>query len=177
MFLFLIPALTTHADQKAMIQAAIDQKPPALEITSGYEIPSEGYCDQPYVIKLKDSTWLCTMTTGKGKEGQKGQHIVSTRSSDHGKTWEPLIDIEPADGPEASWVMPYLTPYGRVYAFYTYNADNLREVIAPNNYARKRVDTLGEYAYKYSDDGGKNLVPRTPVYSHPGNPHRSHESL
>jgi hypothetical protein len=155
MFLFLIPALTTHADQKAMIQAAIDQKPPALEITSGYEIPSEGYCDQPYVIKLKDSTWLCTMTTGKGKEGQKGQHIVSTRSSDHGKTWEPLIDIEPADGPEASWVMPYLTPYGRVYAFYTYNADNLREVIASNNYARKRVDTLGEYAYKYSDDGGK----------------------
>lgn len=48
--------------------------------------------------------------------------------------------------------MPYLTDYGRVYVFYTYNAANLREVIGGGN----RVDTLGEYAFKYSDDGGKS---------------------
>jgi hypothetical protein len=95
------------------------------------------------------------MITGKGHEGNKGQHIVSCRSSDHGKTWEPHVDIEPADGPLASWAMPYLTKYGRVYVFYTYNARNLREVIASTAYARKRVDTLGEYALKYTDDGGK----------------------
>lgn len=132
-----------------------EQTPPAIDITTGYEIPSEGYCDQPYVVKLPDGTWLCTMTTGNGHEGQTGQHIVSTRSKNFGKTWEPLVDIESAAGPEASWVMPYLTDYGRVYVFYTYNAKNMREVIASTSYARKRVDTLGEYAVKYSDDGGK----------------------
>ncbi|MDZ7620058.1 MAG: sialidase family protein [Patescibacteria group bacterium] len=46
--------------------------------------------------------------------------------------------------------MPYLTTYGRVYVFYTYNAKNLRSVVGGGN----RVDVLGEYALKYSDDGG-----------------------
>lgn len=133
--------------------------PPPVEVETGWVIPSEGYCDQPYVVKLPDGTWLCTMTTGKGAEGATGQHVVSTRSRARGKTWEPLVDIEPADGPEASWVMPFLTPGGRVYAFYTYNAANLREVIADNDYARRRVDTLGEYAFKHSDDGGRTWSP------------------
>ena len=136
------------------LQDAIKQLPPAIDIATGHVIPDEGYCDQPYVVKLPDGTWLCTMTTGKGHEGQRGQHIVSTRSEDQGRTWSELVDIEPADGPEASWVMPYLTDYGRVYVFYTYNAKDLREIKADNAYSRKRVDTQGEYAVKYSDDGG-----------------------
>jgi hypothetical protein len=139
-----------------VFSAENEQDPPAIDITTGYEIPSEGYADQPYIVKLHDGTWLCTMTTGKGSEGSGSQHIVSTRSSDFGRTWEPLTDIEPASGSEASWVMPYLTGCGRVYVFYTYNVENLREVIASTPYARKRVDTLGEYALKYSDDGGKS---------------------
>ena len=96
-------------------------------IASGSVIPSEGYCDQPYVAKLPDGTWLCVMTTGQGCEGQHGQHIVSCRSTDFGRTWSALTAIEPANGPEASWAMPFVTPGGRVYVFYTYNADNLRE--------------------------------------------------
>jgi len=132
------------------LSQAIQQQPPAVEIETGWEIPSEGYCDQPYVIKLKDGSWLCVMTTGKGHEGQQGQHIVSCRSSDKGRTWSPLLDVEPADGPEASWAMPYLTQHGRVYVFYTYNAANMRQVIGGGG----RVDTLGEYALKFSDDGG-----------------------
>lgn len=127
-------------------------------ITSGYEIPSEGYCDQPYVVKTEDGAWLCLMTTGRGTEGERGQHIVATRSADQGKTWSAPVDIEPADGPEASWVMPLITPTGRVYAFYTYNAENRREVIADDPPFKggicTRVDSLGEYAFKYSDDGG-----------------------
>ncbi|MFH1707196.1 MAG: sialidase family protein [Planctomycetota bacterium] len=134
---------------------AMKQAAQVIDIATGFEIPSEGYCDQPYIVKPADGTWLCAMTTGKGLEGNRGQHIVSCRSFDLGQTWEPLVDIEPADGPEASWAMPYLTAYGRVYVFYTYNAKNLREIIASTAYARKRVDTLGEYALKYSDDGGK----------------------
>lgn len=133
------------------ITGAINQKPPAMDIATGSEIPSEGYCDQPYIVQLPDETWLCILTTGKGHEGQSGQHIVSCRSVDSGQTWSPLVDIEPADGPEASWAMPYLTAYGRVYVFYTYNAGNMREVIGGGG----RVDTLGEYALKFTDDGGK----------------------
>lgn len=134
----------------------IHQSVPPIEIETGWEIPSEGYCDQPYVVKLKDGTWLCVMTTGRGKEGQRGQHVVSCRSSDQGRTWSKLVDIEPAGGPEASWAMPYLTRYGRVYVFYTYNAADLREIIG----AGSRVDTLGEYAFKYSDDGGHSWSDR-----------------
>lgn len=126
-----------------------------IEIQTGNEIPSQGYCDQPYVVKLSDGTWLCTMTTGSGHEGQAGQHVVACRSSDRGATWSKLIDIEPADGPEASWGMPYLTKFGRVYVFYTYNAANMRKILADTDYARARVDTVGKYAFKFSDDGGK----------------------
>ena len=126
------------------------------DIANGFEIPSEGYCDQPYVSKLADGAWLCVMTTGRGHEGYQGQHIVSSRSTDFGRTWSPLVDVEPASGPEASWAMPFVTPSGRVYVFYTYNAKNLREVLSGNNDGSvvQRVDTLGEYAFKYSDDGG-----------------------
>lgn len=156
----LLVALHTPGLAADRVDGARSQDPPAVDITTGFEIPSEGYCDQPYVVKLADGTWLCTMTTGEGHEGKRGQHIVSCRSSDRGKTWEPHVDIEPADGPEASWAVPYLTEFGRVYVFYTYNAKNLREVIASTEYARKRVDTLGEYAFKYSDDGGKTWSTR-----------------
>lgn len=125
-------------------------------IASGSVIPSEGYCDQPYVAKLPDGTWLCVMTTGQGREGQHGQHIVSCRSTDFGRTWSALTAIEPANGPEASWAMPFVTPGGRVYVFYTYNADNLREAASgdADGYVVRRVDTLGRYAFTYSDDGG-----------------------
>ena len=89
------------------------------------------------------------------KEGQAGQHVVSTISEDHGKTWSPLMDIEPAKGPEASWVMPLKVPSGRVYVFYNYNKNNIR--VLPNvlnqTFAH-RVDTMGSYMYKYSDDNG-----------------------
>ncbi len=129
-----------------------EQNSPPVDFQTGWEIPSEGYCDQPYVVQLNDGGWLLVMTTTRGDEGENGQHIVSTRSSDQGRTWSPLVDIEPSDGPEASWVMPYLTGYGRVYVFYTYNAANMRSVIGGGN----RVDTLGKYAFKFSDDGGRS---------------------
>lgn len=150
-----ILVLVLHVSEGADVLSAIAQTTPPVDIETGWQIPSEGYCDQPYVVKLKDGTWLCVMTTGKGREGTRGQHIVATRSSDKGITWSLLVDIEPADGPEASWAMPFLTPGGRVYVFYTYNAQNIREVIADTAYARRRVDTLGEYAFRYSDDGGR----------------------
>jgi hypothetical protein len=123
-------------------------------VRNGSVIPDESYSDQPYVVVTNDGKWLCVMTTGKGVEGQQGQHIVSTISVDQGRTWSPLVDIEPANGPEASWVMPLKVPSGRVYVFYTYNKANLRQVNSNSATIGRRVDTMGAYMFKYSDDNG-----------------------
>jgi len=120
-------------------------------IRKGLQIPDEGYCDEPYVVVLQDGTWLCTLTTGPQQEGHDAQHVVSVRSRDQGKTWSELVHIEPSEGPEASWVVPLLTPYGRVYGFYSYNGDNVRTL----NGKPIRSDTIGWYAYRFSDDGGR----------------------
>ncbi|MBI5688929.1 MAG: exo-alpha-sialidase [Verrucomicrobia bacterium] len=126
---------------------------------TGRLIPDESYCDQPYVVVTKDGHWLCTLTTGAGREGAGGQHVVATISADQGRTWSPLIDIEPATGPSASWVVPLLTPGGRVYVFYNYNGDRV-EVPPFPHVKHRRDDTLGWYAWKYSDDHGRTWSPR-----------------
>jgi hypothetical protein len=127
-------------------------------LSRGWEIPSEGYCDQPFMVKTDDGAWLCIMTTGSGHEGQSGQHIVSTRSTDQGHTWSSLVDVEPSDGVEASYAVILKVPSGRVYVFYNHNTDNVREVKADNPpYADgfcRRVDSLGHFVFKYSDDHG-----------------------
>lgn len=128
-------------------------------LLNGWEIPSEGYCDQPYMVKTDDGAWLCIMTTGSGHEGQSGQHVVSTRSLDQGRTWSPLVDVEPADGVEASYAVILKVPSGRVYAFYNHNTDNVRKVKADNPPYKDgfcyRVDSLGHFVFKYSDDHGQ----------------------
>ena len=71
-------------------------------IQNGWEIPTENYCDQPYIVVAEDGAWVVAVTTGVGDEGEAGQHVVTMRSLDHGKTWSDPVDVEPADGPEAS---------------------------------------------------------------------------
>ncbi len=122
-------------------------------ILNGAAIPSENYCDQPYVVVTTNGDWVCVMTTGTGVEGQPGQHVVSCVSTNQGASWSGLSDIEPADGPEASWATPLITPSGRIYAFYTYNGD--RVAALPGSEARIRTDMLGWYCFKYSDDSGR----------------------
>lgn len=128
-------------------------------LNAGREIPTEQYSDQPYVVKTDDGAWLCCVTTGSGREGQAGQHIVTLRSTDQGRTWEPPVEVEPADGPEASYAVLLKTPTGRIYCFYNHNTDNVRWVPAEDPPFAEgkcfRVDSLGHYVFKYSDDGGR----------------------
>ncbi len=130
---------------------------------SGNEIPSEGYCDQPYVVETNDGAWLCIMTTGTGHEGDPGQHPITLRSHDQGQTWGEKASIEPTDGPEASYAVLLKVPSGRVYAFYNYNTDRVPEVKAEEGAgfpSFKRVDSLGDYVFKLSDDGGRTWSDR-----------------
>jgi hypothetical protein len=125
-------------------------------IASGWRIPTEGYADQPYVVNTGDHAWLCVVTTGKGAEGEAGQHLISMRSLDHGRTWSQPVDIETADGPESSYGVLLKTPGGRIYCFYNRNSDRVKEVRGENGTVFKRVDSLGHYVFKYSDDQGRS---------------------
>ncbi|MBN1351436.1 exo-alpha-sialidase [candidate division KSB1 bacterium] len=129
-------------------------------IKYGKVIPSENYSDQPYLVRTDDGAWLCILTTGTGREGIKGQHVISFRSTDQGKTWSVPVDVEPADGPEASYAVLLKVPYGRIYAFYNHNTDDIRQIKADNppfedGYCR-RVDSQGYFVFKFSDDHGRH---------------------
>ena len=144
----------------ATMNSTIEQDP--RHIANGFEIPSETYADQPYIVTTDDGAWLCVMTTGSGHEGDTGQHIVTTRSTDLGHTWSPPVDVEPSDGPEASYAVLLKIPGGRVYCFYNHNTDNLRQIQAeedgdwaPGGIVT-RVDSQGYFVFKYSDDHGRS---------------------
>jgi hypothetical protein len=137
--------------------------PDCRNIRTGNPIPSIYYADQPYITKTADNAWLCVLTTGLGREGAGGQHVVSTRSTDLGKSWSALIEIEPPSGPEASWVVPLAVPSGRIFVFYVYNSQNIRKLKAEDppfagGYT-KRMDSFGEYVFKFSDDNGRSWSP------------------
>lgn len=129
-------------------------------IRNGAVIPTLSYADQPYIVQTDDGAWLCIVTTGSGREGEPGQHVISMRSADMGQTWSTPVALEPAGGPEASYAAPLKVPSGRIYTFYNHNTDNIRRVIADNPPYRDgycyRVDSLGYYVFKYSDDHGRS---------------------
>ncbi|MFN3325319.1 MAG: exo-alpha-sialidase [Bryobacteraceae bacterium] len=148
----------------ACLAALAAQTPDPRNIATGHVIPDEGYSDQPYVVKTDDGAWLCVITTGPGVEGAGGQHIVTRRSTDQGRTWSEPVDVEPTDGPEASYAVLLKVPSGRIYVFYNHNTDNVRQVIAdkpayPDGFCR-RVDSLGHFVFKYSDDHGRTWSAR-----------------
>ncbi len=129
-------------------------------IKTGMVIPDESYSDQPYIVKTNDGAWLCVLTTGQSHEGETGQHVVTQRSLDQGKTWTDKVDVEPANGPEASYAVLLKSPNGRLFVFYNHNTDNTRAVKGDNPPYKdglvKRVDSQGYFVFKYSDDNGKS---------------------
>ncbi|MFA6546692.1 MAG: LamG-like jellyroll fold domain-containing protein [Limisphaerales bacterium] len=158
----LVGGATLHAQSEAKSGAKKAARPASTPIVdtrnidTGLSIPSEGYADQPYIVTTRDGAWLCVMTTGVGVEGAGGQHVVSMRSTDQGRTWEKIVSIEPPDGPEASYAVLLKVPYGRIYAFYNHNTDRVTEVKREDKGVYKRVDSLGHYVFKYSDDHGRS---------------------
>lgn len=126
-------------------------------LANGLEIPTQSYSDQPYIVKTDDGAWLCCVTTGQGHEGAPGQHVSAVRSTDCGKTWDIPVAVEVPGDVENSYAVMLKVPSGRVYIFYNHNTDNVREVKYHNgNGSFDRVDSLGHFVFKYSDDHGKS---------------------
>ncbi len=125
---------------------------------NGWLLPDENYCDQPRIVVARDGTWVCVLTTGKGEEGAPGQHVVSASSTDQGRTWSGLVDVEPADPERTSaYALALITPGDRVYAFYCYNGDGIRSL--PDG-TRIRDDMQGWLCFRYSDDRGRSWSER-----------------
>ena len=133
------------------LTAALAPAADPRNLREGLEIPDQNYADQPYFVVGEDGRWFVVLTTGPGNEGDHGQHIVGAISEDQGKTWSEPVAIEPQAGPEASWGVPFLSKSGRIYVFYTYNDTGI---------SNRRADTIGAYAFKYSDDFGKTWSER-----------------
>jgi hypothetical protein len=162
--LLLTPMSITAATDP--LESFISERDPIdyRDITTGSIIPDEDWGEQPLIVKMEDGRWFCVLTTGRGKEGSSSQHIVYTISSDKGKTWTDLRDIEPADGPEASSACPFIVPCGpakeRIYVFYVFNANNVREIRKIDGSPMSRVDLLGEHAFRFTDDYGETWSER-----------------
>ena len=127
-------------------------------LSSGMVIPTEFYADQPYFVTADDGALVCVVTTGNGHEGSRGQHVVSMRSEDGGVTWSAPLDVGSREEPESSYAVLLKSPGGRIFCFYNFNEDNIRamETVYPGNPLTFRVDTLGHYVFKFSDDHGRN---------------------
>lgn len=127
------------------------------DISNGRVIPSGGYCDQPYVVRTDDGAWLCCLTTGSGHEGEPGQHVATMRSLDQGETWSAPVRVEPDCELENSYAVMLKAASGRIYIFYGHNSDNVRSITSHDGQTVfRRVDSLGYYVFKYSDDHGRS---------------------
>lgn len=126
-------------------------------IPNGNLIHGDGYVDQPYVCVLEDGQWFCVYTTCEAHEGAKGQHIACRTSTDQGLSWSDATKIEQPGTESASWGVPYVTDYGRIYVFYDYNGDKIHSLGDRKNI---REDMFGWYCYRYSDDKGNTWSKR-----------------
>lgn len=118
-------------------------------INNGLEIPTAGgYADQPSIVVLSDGTFVCATTTGKGKEGAKGQYVSVMRSLDEGKTWSEGAPLEEPEW-ESAYAVLVTDRFDRIYCLYNYNLDHFDI----NSFGCYRLDMGGTYCMRYSDDG------------------------
>ncbi len=123
-------------------------------------IVGSGYADQPYLLKTDDGAWLCCVTVSTGEEGDPDQHVQVSRSLDCGRTWSGPVRLEPPDGRENSYAVMLKNSFGRIYIFYNHNTDNVREILRHDRRGSfSRVDSLGHFVFRYSDDHGRTWSP------------------
>lgn len=145
----------------AVTAAAADADP--RDMQSGSLIHEWDYSDQPYCVVTDQpgllqrerpgvtSLWVCAVTVNDGaREGSAGEHVVSVRSTDHGRSWSDPLALETnfSDFDNAYSTIA-ITPFGRIYVVYNANLGHVHTLRGKNI---SRVDELGYFVMKYSDD-------------------------
>lgn len=126
-------------------------------IANGIPIVKDGYADQPYLIKTDDGAWLCCVTVSSGEEGNPDQHVQTMRSTDMGASWSAPVRLEAPGEAENSYAVMLKTTGRRIYIFYNHNTDRVKEVLFHDRSGSfDRVDSLGHYVFRYSDDDGRS---------------------
>jgi hypothetical protein len=154
-------------------------------VRSGIPISSNAsqYYNQPQAVQLANGSWLLVITNAPYTEGDPRQRVVSLLHPSPDLTlggWQPQVIIEDMQwGPSAGWVVPLYAPaLGRVYAMYTFNADNITTVPpgSPSSGARNkseycRCNLLGGQWFRYTQlHHTLSLLPfshTSPLTSHP----------
>ena len=143
-------------------------------VRSGVNISlnSSQYYNQPQAVQLPNGSFLLVLTNAPYTEGQPDQRVVSTLHPSPELTadgWLPPVEIEAMPwGPSAGWVVPLFCPQlQRVYAFYTFNSNNVTTVPpgkpssgAKNTSQYCRCNLVGGQWLRYSDDFGRSWSTR-----------------
>jgi hypothetical protein len=140
--------------------------PDNRDMSNGNLIHTWPYSDQPYCVVLTKpelvpagakSLWICSITINAGaKEGNAGEHVVSVRSTDQGAHWSEPLAVEGNLTRDSAYSTIFATPTGRVYVSYNINLDDTHSI---RGKPIKRVDELGHFAMRFSDDGAKTWSP------------------
>ena len=120
---------------------------------------SSEYYNQPQAIQLKNGSWLLVLTNAAHTEGQTNQRVVSrlhpspSLSGINASGWLPDVNIEYQPyGPSAGWVVPLYAPeLDRIYAIYTFNANNITRM--PDG-SVCHCQLVGGSFMRWSDDAG-----------------------
>jgi len=134
---------------------------PRNVVTSGVRLSKNAsqYYNQPQAVQLQNGSWLVVLTNAPYTEGDPRQRVESMLhpSPDlSDPTWlDPVVIESQPYGPSAGWVVPLYAPsLQRVYAFYTYNYQNITTV--PPQGSPCRCNLVGGQWFRYSEDYGRS---------------------
>jgi hypothetical protein len=107
-------------------------------IPNGEFIHDGGYCCQPYCAVLPDKSWSCTMTFNDRSwaEGSPGQHMIATRTTDHGKSWSEFVAVSEYSNTSTSGGGAYGSILAsddgsRLFSIFIYNSQNVSHLPGP----------------------------------------------
>jgi len=146
----------TNTSDRSLTESGLHSVPANFD--DGHIVSKSGYADMAYLIEYRGSLFA-TLTTGNEEEGSESQHVKLYESKDNGENWTIKSIIESPDGPEASWAMPFLAG-DDLGVIYTYNTQNIRGWPMSNGKSRGRVDSLGDFAFRFSSDFGQSWSDR-----------------
>jgi hypothetical protein len=85
-----------------------------------------GYADQPNCLVHRGTTWICVLTHSGAHEGLGSERVLSTVSSDRGRSWTAPVAVEPGQTRQHAYATIFEARGGAaVYTVYVENVHNI----------------------------------------------------